>query len=168
MQLTQLNTRKTNNPIKKWEKDLKRHFSKEHISSVQFSHSVVSDSLHPHELQHARPICPSPTPKPTQTHVHWVGDAIQPSHPLLSSSPALSLSWCYQKVFPSIRVLPNELALCIRWSKYWSFSFSYSPPSEYSGLIFLYNWLVTSPCCPRDSQESSPTPQFEIITSPPP
>ena len=68
-------------------------------------------------------------------------------------------------VFPSIRVFPSELALCIRWSKYWSFSFSYSPPSEYSGLIFLYNWLVTSPCCPKDSQESSPTPRFESINS---
>ena len=63
------------------------------ISSVQFSHSVISDSLRPHELQHARPPCPTPTPGAKQTHVHWVGDAIQPSHPLLSPSPpALNLS----------------------------------------------------------------------------
>ena len=61
--------------------------------SVQFSCSVVSDFLWPHELQHARPPCPSPTPESAQTHVHWVGDAIQPSHPLLSPSPpALNLS----------------------------------------------------------------------------
>ena len=60
---------------------------------VQFSHSVVSDSLRPHEPQHARPPCPSPTPEFTQTHVHWVGDAIQPSHPLSSRSPpAFNLS----------------------------------------------------------------------------
>ena len=63
------------------------------FSSVQFSHSVVSDSLWPREPQHARPPCPSPTPGFTQTHVHWVGDAIQPSHPLSSPSPpALNLS----------------------------------------------------------------------------
>ena len=57
------------------------------ISSVQFSLSVVSDSLRPHELQHSRPPCPSPTLEFTQTHIHWVSDAIQPSHPL--SSPSL-------------------------------------------------------------------------------
>ena len=52
-----------------------------------FSRSVVSDSLRPHESQHTRPSCPSPTPEFTQTHVHWVSDAIQPSHPLSSPSP---------------------------------------------------------------------------------
>ena len=61
--------------------------------SVQFSCSVVSDSLRPHESQHARPPCPSPTPESTQTHVHWVGDAIQPSYSLSSPSPpTLNLS----------------------------------------------------------------------------
>ena len=55
--------------------------------SVQFSRSVVSDSLQPHESQHTRPPCPSPTPEFTQTHVHRVSDAIQPSHPLSSPSP---------------------------------------------------------------------------------
>ena len=53
----------------------------------------------------------------TQTHVYWVGDAIQPSHPLSSLSPLPS-------IFPSIRVFSNESALCIKWPKYWSFSFS--------------------------------------------
>ena len=79
-------------------------------------------------------------PEFTQTHVHWVGDAIQldermPSHPL--SSPLLPPS-----VFPSIRVFSNESVLHIRWPKDWSFSFSISPSSEHSGLIFFrMNWL---------------------------
>ena len=60
--------------------------------SVQFSRSVVSNSLRPHESQHSRPPCPSPTPRVSQTHVHQVDDAIQPSLPLLSPSPALNLS----------------------------------------------------------------------------
>ena len=65
------------------------------LQSVQFSRSVVSDSLRPHELQHARPGLPvhHQLPESTQTHVHRVGDAIQPSYPLSSSSPpALNLS----------------------------------------------------------------------------
>ena len=73
-------------------------------------------------------------PEFTQTHVHWVSDATQPSHPLSSPSPAL--------IFPSIRVFASELALHIRWPKYWSFSFSISPSNEYSGLIsFRMDWL---------------------------
>ena len=68
-------------------------------------------------------------------------------------------------VFPSIRVFSNELALLIRWPKYWSFGFSISPSNEYSGLIsFRVDWFG-SPCSPRDSQESSPTPQFKSISS---
>ena len=71
----------------------------------------------------------------TQTHVHWVGDAIQPSHPL--SSPSLLPS-----IFPSNRVFSNESAVHIRWPKYWNFSFSIGPSSEYSGLIsFRMDWL---------------------------
>ena len=73
-------------------------------------------------------------PEFSQTHVHWVGDAIQPSHPLSSPSPP----W----YIPSIRVFSNESVLCIRWPKYWSFSFSISPSNEYSGLIsFRMDWL---------------------------
>ena len=64
-------------------------------------------------------------------------------------------------VFPSIQVYSNELALHIRWPKYWSFSIS--PSNEYSGLIFFrIDW---SPCSPRDPQESSPAPQFKSIGS---
>ena len=62
------------------------------LSSVQFSHSVMSNSLQPHGLQHISIPCPSPTPRVAQTHVHWVSDVIQPSHPLSSPSPAFSLS----------------------------------------------------------------------------
>ena len=73
----------------------------------------------------------------TQTHVHWVSDATQPSHPLSSPSPPAFN-------FPRIRVFSKELALCIRWPKYWSFSFSFSisPSNECSGLIsFMIDWL---------------------------
>ena len=65
-----------------------------------------------------------------QTHVHWVSDAIQPSR---SCHSLLFLP----SIFPSIRVFSNESGLCIRWPKYWSFSFSISPSNEYSGLIPL-------------------------------
>ena len=61
--------------------------SSPNLISVQFSHSVVSDSLQPHESQHARPPCPSPTPGVHSTHVNWVSDATQPSHPLSSPAP---------------------------------------------------------------------------------
>ena len=74
-------------------------------------------------------------PESTQTHVNWVSDAIQTSHPL--SSLLLLPS-----VFPSIRVFSNESALHIRWPKYWSFSFSISPFNEHLGLIsFRMDWL---------------------------
>ena len=63
-----------------------------------------------------------------QTHIHWISDAIQPSHPLSSPSPPAS-------VFSSIRIFSNESVLCIRWPKHWNFSFSISPSKAYSGLI---------------------------------
>ena len=74
-------------------------------------------------------------PESTQTHVHRISDAIQPSHPLSSPSPpALNL--------PSIRVFSNESALCMTWPKYWSFSFSISPSNEHPGLVsFRMDWL---------------------------
>ena len=97
-----------------------------------FSHSVVSNALQPMDrstpgfpvLQYFLGFA--------KTHVHWVSDAIQPSPPL---SPILMPS-----IFPSIRVFSNELALCIRWPKYWSFSIS--PSNEYSRLIsFRIEWF---------------------------
>ena len=71
-------------------------------------------------------------PEFTQTHVHQVSDAIQPSHPLPSPYPPA----------PNIRVFSNESTLCIRWPEYWSFSFSLSPSNEHPGLIsFRMDWL---------------------------
>ena len=100
-------------------------------SSVQFSRSVVSDSLQPHEPQHASLPCPSPSPGAC-SNSHPLS---QWYHPTIPSSLA-PLSSCLQS-FPSIRVFSNESALCIRWPKYWSFSFSISPSNEHSGLIFF-------------------------------
>ena len=96
-------------------------------SHIQFSCSVVSDSLQPRGLQHNRPLCPSPAPR------------------VYSNSSPLS-RWCHQtisscrpfflpSIFPNIRVFSSESVLCIRWPKYWSFSFNISPSNEYPGLI---------------------------------
>ena len=100
-----------------------------------FSLSVVSDSLPPHGLQPGLPVH-HPLPELTQTHVHRVTDAIQPSHPLLG--PLL----LPPSIFPCIGIFSSESALCIRWPKYWSFSFNISPSNEYSGSIsFRVDWL---------------------------
>ena len=86
-------------------------------------YSVPGFPIHPHLLEFV------------QTHLHWVGDTI--NH-LIFCHPLLFLPL----IFPSIRVFSNELALCIRWSKYWSFSFSISPSNKYSGLIsFRFDWF---------------------------
>ena len=79
---------------------------------------------------------------------------MMPSNHLILCCPLL----LPPSIFPSIRVFSNESALCIRWPKYWSFRFNISPSNEHSGL-------VGSPCSPRDSQESSPTPHFKSINS---
>ena len=93
-----------------------------------------------------------------------------PSNHLILCQPLLLLS-----IFPSIRVFSTESAFHIKWPKYWSFNFSISPSNEYSGLIsfrvvtslvaqMVKHLLAASPCCLRDSQESSPAPQFESIS----
>ena len=79
--------------------------------SIQFSHSVVSNSLRPHELQHARPPCPSPTPG-----VHSNSRPVMSSSRLILGCPLLLLPL----VPPSIRVFSNESTLCMRWPKYWT------------------------------------------------
>ena len=97
-------------------------------SSVQFSHSVMSNSLWPHGLQHGRLLCPSLTTGAYSNSCpsNWW------CHPTISSCcPFLLLP----SIFPSIRVFSSKSVLCIRWPKHLSFSFSISPPNEYSGLI---------------------------------
>jgi len=93
----------------------------------------------------------------TQTHIHWVDDTIQPSHPLLSpNSSAFNLS--------QHRVSSNDSALCIRWPKYWSFSFNISPSNEHPGLIsFGMDWLDF--LAVQGTLKSSATPQFKSINS---
>ena len=106
------------------------------VQFSQFSLSVVSDSLRPHGLQHARPPCPSPTPGVYSDSCplsRWCHPTISSScHPLLLLPP----------IFPRIRVFSNESVLHIRWPKYWSFSVNISPSNEYPGLIsFRMDWL---------------------------
>ena len=105
------------------------------MCSVQFSRSVVSDSLRSHESQHARPPCPSQTPRvypDSCPSSQWCHPAISSCHPILLLPPIL----------PSIRVFSSESTLRMRWPKYWSFSFSISPCNEHPGLIsFRRDWL---------------------------
>ena len=107
------------------------------LSSVQFNRSVMSDSLWPHESQHVRPPCPSPTP--------GVHSDSRPSclwcHPAISSSACRPLL-LLPPIPTSIRVFSSESTLCMRWPKYWSFSFSIIPSKEIPGLIsFRMDWL---------------------------
>ena len=105
------------------------------VHSVQFSHSVVSDSLQLHEPQHTRPPCPSPTPRvhPNPCPLsRWCHPTIILCRPLL----------LLPSVFPSIRVFSNESAIYIRWPKDWCFSLNISPSNEHPGLIsFRMDWL---------------------------
>ena len=96
-------------------------------SSVQFSHSVVSDSFRAHESQHARPPCPSPIPG---VHSDSCPSSQSSSH-LILCHPLLLLP----PIPPSIRDFSNESTLPMRWPKYWSFSFSIIPSKEIPGLI---------------------------------
>ena len=105
------------------------------IRSDQISRSVVSDSLQPHELQHARPPCPSPTPG---VHSLTSIESVMPSSHLILCRPLLFPP----SIPPSIRVFSNESTLLMSWPKYWSFSFSIIPSKEIPGLIsFRMDWL---------------------------
>ena len=104
------------------------------LCSVQFSRSVMSNSLWPHESQHTRPPCPSPAPGVYSSSCpsnRWCHPAISPSVVPFSSYPRSLLA---SGSFP-------ESTLCMRWPEYWSFSFSISPSNEHPGLIFRMDWL---------------------------
>ena len=129
------------------------------ISFIQFSSVAQSCPTLCDPMNHSTPGLPvhHQLPEFTKTHVCWVSDAIQPSHPLSSPSPpTLNLS--------QHRVFSNESVLHIRWLKYWSFSFNISPSSEHPGLIsFRMNWLDL--LAVQGTLKSSPTPQFKSINS---
>ena len=119
--------------MRKWVNMNQTDINEKVYQSVKFSRSLVSNSLGPHGLQHARLPCPSTTPG------------------ACSNSSPLS-RWCHPTIcvplpllpliFPSIRVFYKKSVLHISWPKYWSFSFSISPLNEYSGLIsFRMDWL---------------------------
>ena len=107
------------------------------IRSVQFSHSVMSDSLWRHGLKHVRLPCPSTTPRACSNSCplsRWCHPTISFSQPRPHLLPP--------SVFPNIRVFSNKSVLCIRWLKFWRFSFTIRPSHEYSGLIsFRIDWF---------------------------
>ena len=128
------------------------------ISLVQFSHSIVSDSLWPYGLQHARLPCPSSTPLAFSDlcpSSRWC-------HPTISSSVITFL--LLPSVFPRIRILSIESVLCIRWPKCRGFSFSIILSNEYLGLIYFRIDLLDLLAVQR-TLNSSPTPQFKSISS---
>ena len=107
------------------------------FSSVQFSSVAQSCPTPCDPMSRSTPGLPvhHQYPEFTQTHIHWVGDAIQPSHPLSSPFPPAP-------ILLSIRVFSNESTLRMRWPKYWSSSFSIIPSKEHPGLVsFRMDWL---------------------------
>ena len=106
-----------------------------HQSLLSFSHSVVSDCWQPHGLQHARLPCLSLSPRVSSDSC----PLSQWCHPNISFSV---IPFLLSSILPRIMVFSSESALCIRWPKYWSFSFSTSPSNEYSGLIsYRMDWF---------------------------
>ena len=107
-----------------------------HFLLLFFSCSVMSDSLWPHGLQHARLPCPSTNSWSLLKLMSF--ELVMPSNHLILCCPLLLLP----SIFPSFRIFSNKLVLHIRWPKYWSFSFSIGPSNEYSGLIsFRMDWF---------------------------
>ena len=109
------------------DKEVVVHIHNGIFNSVQFSCSVMSNSLRPHESQQVRPPCPSLT--------QW--ESVMPSTRRILCRPLLLLL----PIPPSIRAISNESALHMRWQKYWNFSFNISPSSEHPGLIFRIDWM---------------------------
>ena len=126
--------------------------------SVQFSHSGMSDSLRPHGLQHARLPCPSPTPWVYSNSCPLSWCAIQPSHPLSSPSPSAFNISQHQDLFKWVSSSHQVAKVLELQLQHQSFQWIFRTD-------FLQDRLVGSPCSPRDSQESSPTPQFKSINA---
>ena len=129
------------------------------ISSVQFSHSVISDSLRPHEPQHASPPCPSPTPGVHPDPSPLIRDDSQPSHPLPSPSPPdLNLSQ-HQSLFKWVSS-SHQVAIVLE------LGFNISPSNEHPGLIsFRIDWLDLLQSKGLSRVFSNPTPEFKSINS---
>ena len=128
------------------------------FSSVQFRRSVMSDSATPWTAACQASL--SITSSQSLPKLMSI-ESVMPSSHLILCRPLILLP----PIPPNIRVFSNESTLRMRWPKYWSFSFNISPFNEHPGLISFRMGLVGSPCSPRDSQESSPTPQFKSINS---
>ena len=128
------------------------------FTSVQFSHSIVSDPLRPHELQHARLPCPSPTPGACSNSC----PSSQWCCPTISSS-VIPFSSCLQP-FPASGLL-QWVSYLHQVAKVLEFQLQHQSFQWIFRTDFLEDWLVWSPCSPGDSQESSPTPQFKSINS---
>ena len=126
--------------------------------SVQFSCSVVSNSLRHHGLQHAGLPVHHQLPEFTQTHVHWVSDAILLPHPLSSPSPPNFNLSQHQGLFKWVSSSQQVAKVLEFQLQHQSFQWIFRTD-------FLYDGLIGSPCSPKDSQESSPTPQFKSINS---
>ena len=135
---------------------MRKKMAASHCILRQFSSVAQScPTPWPHEPQHVRHPCPSATPRVSQTHVHWVGDAIQTSHPLSSPSPAFDLSQ-HQGLFKWVSS-SHQVAKVLEF-QHQSFQWIVR-------TALLNDGLVGSPCSPRDSQEFSPIPQFKSINS---
>ena len=131
------------------------------ISSLyfsQYSHSVVSNSLWTHGLQHTRPPCPTPTPRVSSNSIHRVSDANQPSHPQLAPSPPTFNLSHHQGLF-------QWVSSSHHMDKVLELQFQHQSLHWILRVDFLCDRLVWSAWTPRDSQESSPTPQFKSSNS---
>ena len=129
------------------------------LSSVQFSRSVLSDSVIQWTAAHQASLSITSSRSLLKLMSIESGESIHPSNHLIICQPRLLLP----SIFPSIGVFSDESALRIRQLKYWSFSFNISPSNEHLGLVSLRMDWLDLPCSPRDSQESFPTPQFRSI-----